>query len=304
MILGRSDDAPPLPPREAVVCLEGRGFRTGRPNRVRIRTAPPGTRTMRVGDQGFDFGVGMDLARFDTTARCLRYEGIGPLEHALAALAIRGVRGWSIEMEHGDIPLFDGSATSWDRAIRDLGAIGVPDVRECSGFAGAWTGSRGGVEAVSAESFRLDVQWSRGPRGAERWVGGIERLSELLEARTFVEASDLIGSGLLDRFEGLDPDSGRLFRIGPATGEMVELAGRLGVDPREGMWFGGPARMPAECAAHKALDLVGDIAAQIGYLPRLAIHARDAGHGLHQRLAEALREHSNRSEESRHATDP
>ena len=62
-----------------------------------------------------------------------------------------------------------------------------------------------------------------------------------------------------------------------------------GIEPVGPVWTGGAQRIPNECAAHKALDLVGDIACAIGYLPALRIIARDTGHYLHARLGRALR---------------
>jgi UDP-3-O-acyl-N-acetylglucosamine deacetylase len=67
------------------------------------------------------------------------------------------------------------------------------------------------------------------------------------------------------------------------------MLGRDGVQPVGQVWTGGEERVPMECAAHKALDLVGDIACAIGYLPALRIVARDAGHTLHAKLSRALR---------------
>jgi len=69
---------------------------------------------------------------------------------------------------------------------------------------------------------------------------------------------------------------------------MLELR-REGLSLDGPVWSGGRERMPMECAAHKALDLVGDIGCAIGYLPALRITARDAGHALHAMLCRALR---------------
>jgi UDP-3-O-acyl-N-acetylglucosamine deacetylase len=70
------------------------------------------------------------------------------------------------------------------------------------------------------------------------------------------------------------------------------MAKERGVDPEAVVWSGGLERMENECAAHKALDLIGDIGVWIGYLPSLSIRARDTGHELHHLLGRALRDAS------------
>lgn len=140
-----------------------------------------------------------------------------------------------------------------------------------------------------AERFRCRVEWSRGPEGPEVWEGGEDDLAGILGARTFVDVDDWLAAREAGWLQGTESGSGRLLRGDSPSAQAVRLARELAVDPVASVWTGGAERMPGECAAHKALDLAGDIGAWIGYLPPLSVFARDAGHELHHRSGRALR---------------
>jgi UDP-3-O-[3-hydroxymyristoyl] N-acetylglucosamine deacetylase len=212
------------------------------------------------------------------------------LEHLSAAAAILGVPGWVLEAQHADLPLFDGSARVWakwmEKLVRETLACHHLELSPVS-----WRGRhRGHLEAQAASEFHLEVEWSAGPFGPERWEGGFSDLPGILGARTFIEAGDWWMARRRGLLHGIDPGSGRLLAGPIALPEIaLEELRREGIEPRGRVWTGGDERIPDECAAHKALDLVGDIACAIGYLPALRIVARDAGHTLHAKLGQALR---------------
>ena len=270
--------------------MEGIGFHAGVPNRLRISTGTPGRGVVRIGSRthvvwGAQGGEAL------SEDRCTSVEGIGPLEHLSAAAVALGVRGWELEADHADLPLFDGSAVAWADALRGLCSPARPDVRECGLQAGLWAGERRGLLRIEpSERFELLVEWTLGPSGPELWRGGSGDLVELLPARTFIDADQwwiARGRGLL---RGAGSGNGRLLAgRGPNAPECIRMLEEEGLDTRGKVWTGGPERIPMECAAHKALDLVGDIGCAIGYLPAIRIHARDAGHALHAALCRALR---------------
>lgn len=136
----------------------------------------------------------------------------------------------------------------------------------------------------------MRVEWTRGPHGIEVWEGGAQHLAGILGARTFATAMEYSAALEAGMLKGTGPDSGRLLRGSVVPEGTLRLARELGVNPSEQIWTGGPERVPDECAAHKAVDLAGDIGVWIGYLPPLSVFARDAGHELHHRLGRALRD--------------
>lgn len=284
---GPTDSSSKPPPSGAAFSLAGPGFHTGRWNRVRF--------SANDGDSGWFRGDGLTIPVWGAAAeplaagRSTRSGGVGPLEHLSAAVLVAGVRGWVLEADHPDLPMFDGSALPWAWLFRRI-AVPVPSPRPLE-VAGRWTSPRGGVlEVRPSTRFQLEVDWTEGPFGPERWRGGAGELERLLPARTFVEADDWLVARDAGWLQGTGPANGRLLRGKRPSIRAQELAAGLGVPIQDAVWSGGAPRMENECAAHKALDLVGDIGVWIGYLPQLSIRARDTGHDLHHALGRVLRE--------------
>jgi len=288
--LGEASRTPPTSGSGAFFVVEGPGFATGAANRVQVEVLSGDERWLSVGSGPARRLQDMEFA---SAGRCSRGDGAGPLEHLSAGFGIAGLRGWHVRADHPDLPLLDGSARTWYDAARPHGS-GRCEVRnpEWSDLpAEPLRNERGGwLAARPSERFHLDVSWSAGPEGPERWVGNRDALTEIVGARTFIDLDVYLAFRAQGQIAGADARSGRLLRgrtdLGP---EAEALARDLGVDPRSPVWTGGPARMPDECAAHKALDLVGDILLWLGYLPCLEVIAHDAGHALHHRLGARLR---------------
>ncbi len=283
---------PPAPRPGAFFVVEGKGFATARPNRVAVEFRPGSGRTLRIGE-GREIPLdGQDLS---AEGRCSRAGGVGPLEHMVAGLAIAGWEGWMAHAEHPDLPLLDGSAEPWFLGARSGGGMGIVPVREIQLPDGAWCAAdrRGRIEVRSSGRFRLEVRWKRGPLGPERWSGGAEDLEHIVPARTFIEVGAFLDARSAGLLTGVDLHSGRLLASPDhLDSQALALAEEIGVAPERKVWTGGAERMADECAAHKALDLVGDILLWLGYLPRLDVIAIDAGHVLHHRLGKALRSFS------------
>ncbi len=278
------------PPRTgAAFCLAGPGFHTGRWNRLRLSASQGRTGSLHFnGRSETVWGEGSEPVAM---GRCTTSRQAGPLEHLSAAALVCASGGWILEADHHDLPLFDGSAAIWRQAFAAIGmprSHGGPNVAGFEG--GRWLNARAGfLEVEPSNEFRLRVEWSPGPLGEEVWEGNVADLAGILPARTFVEVDDWLMARREGWLQGTGFGSGRLLRGTKPSSDAIELAGREGVDPDQPVWSGAIPRMPNECAAHKALDLVGDIGVWIGYLPGLSIHARDAGHDLHHLLGAALR---------------
>jgi UDP-3-O-[3-hydroxymyristoyl] N-acetylglucosamine deacetylase len=283
---------PPAPGPGAFFVVEGVGFATGRANRVRVHALDHPRRSLKL-----DGGDPVDLSRstFHSSGRCSRLGDTGPLEHIAAGLAIAGVQGWVLEAEHSDLPLLDGSAKVWYEAAKGIAKPGAAILsRPVSREVETLRNDRGGsIVGTVADRFRLRVVWSRGPEGPETWTGGIEDLAGIVGARTFIDLHLYLSIRARGDLKGTDVHSGRLLKgETPLDDACLDFARELGVDPRSRVWTGGPERMAGECAAHKALDLVGDILLWLGYLPCLDVVACDAGHALHHEFGARLRQDS------------
>lgn len=292
----------PLSRGGAALPFWGNGFRTGKANRLRVFPGEAGSGLVRIGKtETLVWGPG--ASEPETRHRCTEVAGIGPLEHLSAAAAILGVRGWVLEAQHEDLPLFDGSAEPW---VKWMGTMPKGPLRSCTLDlpACSWDGEhRGRLEIQVAEEFHLDVEWTSGACGPERWEGGLADLPGILGARTFVEAGEWWEAWRAGHLRCVDSESGRMLAGRTSLPETaMETLRSRGIEPRGQVWTGGAERVSMECAAHKALDLVGDIACAIGYLPTLRIVARDTGHALHARLGQALRNVHREKKETSHAT--
>ncbi len=204
----------------------------------------------------------------------------GPLvstaEHVLAALRGMGVDNATIEIDGSEVPIMDGSAAAFVAAIDQAGIVTQPAVRrfiqvlrpvqvkigdsigELRPFA---NGFRAEIEidfanpVIGRQSYTFDLS----PEGFRR---------DIARARTF----------------GCMNDVARLWSAGFALGASFENTVVFD-DTRllntEGLRYGD------ECARHKVLDVVGDLA--LAGLPLLAAYRSvRGGHKLNNAVLKAL----------------
>ena len=288
--------------------LAGIGLHTGRHARVRLLPAPAGDGVYFVrSDLPCGSGVEVRLPASPTavveTKLCttLGAPGRAPahtiatVEHLLAALCGMDVHACRIEVDAPELPLLDGSAAPWVRAIRAAGTIQhcAPSTRRRLAAPVAVGEDDSWVVAVPAASLRLTCgidfprhapigrQWfswapdeEGGGRGRVGGGGGGQQSdkafdAQIAPARTFA---------LAEQIDALR--AGGLIRGGSLENALVCDRDR---------WLNGPLRFPDEPARHKLLDLLGDLAL-LGRLPAAHVVAYKGSHRLHVRLAAALAE--------------
>ncbi|MHB1037744.1 MAG: UDP-3-O-acyl-N-acetylglucosamine deacetylase [Pirellulales bacterium] len=264
------------------VAVEGFGYWSGRDVRVEFHPAPV--------DAGIVF-VRCDLdppIRIEATVKnrvevprrtSLRSSGasVEMIEHVMASLSGLQVDNCEIRVNEPEMPGFDGSSLPFVEVLDRAGIVAqdalrpVLVVRELTrlGDDECW------IEARPAESdgltvkFRIDYGRST-PIGRQTFQLAIDPetfRSQLAPSRTFMlkeEADWLLAQGLGRR---ATPKDLLIFdRSGPVDNQL---------------------RYPDECARHKALDLVGDLALAgcdlVGY-----ILAHRSGHRLNADLVRAL----------------
>ncbi len=263
------------------VVVVGRGYWSGRENRVEIRPAGAGEGVVFVrDDRSPAVRVPATLAsRIDATARTNLAAGgarVEMVEHLLSALAALGVDCCSVSLTAEELPRLDGSARAFVEAIGAAGveSLGVPCapivVRERLrvGDDEAW------LEALPPRFPGLSVDYvldyGPGPIGRQEFsleVTPEAYRRELAAARTFItleEAGRLRAAGL-----GLDVSMQDLIVFSP-DGPIDN-----------------PLRWPDECVRHKVLDLVGDLALA-GRPIHGHVRAYRSGHRLNAELAGRL----------------
>lgn len=264
------------------VAVSGRGYWSGREVRVEFRPAAPGTGRVFVRD---DLGPGARVpatldSRVPAERRTVLSRGGATLEmveHALAALAGLGVDNCEVGVNAPELPGLDGSSLEYVQAIESVGLveqwplaqpISITRPVRCGGGE-HWIEGRPSIGGGLTIEYRLDY----GPStsiGVQWVLAELEPAAfrdDLAPARTFLlkaEADALLAQG---------------------------LGGH--VSPRDLLIFGvkgpiaNPLRYVDECARHKVLDVVGDLA--LAGAPLVGhVVAHRSGHQLNADLVAAV----------------
>jgi hypothetical protein len=228
----------------------------------------------------------------DSSLRCSRFMGIGPLEHYSAAMLLSACGDWILQASRGDLPLLDGSAVFLGKPFQDLKAVPVEGFEACS-----WLRTNGGfLHARPSGEFQVRSETTLPDGSSETWSGGVKELADCMKARTFIAVDEFAKARASGLLAGCGEGQGRL--LGPASSEAGRrLAESRGLDPDATILVGARERMDGECAAHKVLDLVGDLGLFIGALPGLEIHMKDVGHREFHALGSMLHQRRNLSKD-------
>lgn len=255
--------------------LAGLGVHNGRNTRVALEPASADAGIIFVAD-------GQEIEALLPNAQALQRQtsliangvAIATIEHLVAALMSLGVDNAVVHVTGGEVPAMDGSARCFVDAIDEVGLVFlkqhkkilrvVAPVRVSDGAAWAQL-----TPASSGMSFDVEVAF-RQPIGRQRHVLSLTPetfRNELASARSF---------GSLDEAQ-------RLWSQGLALGASLENS--LVYDER-GVLNPHGVRYENECARHKMLDAVGDLA--LAGAPLIgAFRSYRSGHRLNVSLLKA-----------------
>ena len=195
------------------------------------------------------------------------------VEHLLASLMACGIDDTRIEIDGEEVPLLDGSAKNWCKAIAQVGILPHGDIQSQQSITlqePIWIREQDSfVAALPAEETRLtygiDFPYAAIGNQWHSWNPVQDSFEqEIAPARTF---------GFADQIEQLQ-------QAGLIKGGSLENAL---VCSHQG-WVNPPLRFTNEPARHKLLDLVGDLSL-LGQLPTAHVIAYKASHRLHTQLA-------------------
>ena len=231
------------------VALRGVGLFTGRPCALRITPGPPGGGwRWRVGGAWHQLGP-QQLAPLARRSRLVAGgDALLVPEHVLAALVMADVDDVGIEVAPGEVPLLDGSALPFVRAL-----------------------ARAGLDAPPSP-LRVEVTW-RGRTVA--WDGGFGPA----RARTFIDRGAARAARSAGLFPGARPGSalvldgsarllggrGRRLTHEPAWHKLLDLLGDLGPYRALGRLEG---RLVADAPSHDRTPALIDAALACGTLRR------------------------------------
>ena len=255
--------------------LAGLGVHNGRNTRVALEPASADTGIIFVAD-------GQEIEALLPNAQALQRQtsliangvAIATIEHLVATLMSLGVDNAVVHVTGGEVPAMDGSARCFVDAIDEVGLVFlkqhkkilrvVAPVRVSDGAAWAQL-----TPASSGMNFDVEVAF-RQPIGRQRHILSLTPetfRNELASARSF---------GSLDEAQ-------RLWSQGLALGASLENS--LVYDER-GVLNPHGVRYENECARHKMLDAVGDLA--LAGAPLIgAFRSYRSGHRLNVSLLKA-----------------
>jgi len=263
--------------------LEGFGVHSGKPARVVIRASDAGeiafVRPDLGGAQGRLAEAGFEAR--NSTALLWPLFRVSTVEHLLAALSAAGIGSAVLSLEADEIPILDGSAAPFVRALGEAGtrdlAAPVRRLRVVRPFAVSEGDASIVVEPPAGAGDALDLIYTIDyPHPA---IGRLTRALRLAPADFAREIAPARTFGFLADVE-------ELHRRGLALGasrENTVVLDDAGV-------VGGPLRFPDEFVRHKLLDLTGDLAL-LGRPLAARVTAFKAGHRLHLEAVKFLRAH-------------
>ncbi|MCW5755877.1 MAG: UDP-3-O-acyl-N-acetylglucosamine deacetylase [Phycisphaeraceae bacterium] len=273
---------------EATLC--GKGLFTGHEATIVFRPANHGLRMVRQGQ-----AIAVTCENLDSqpihpafaglqarsTNLAARGQRTATVEHALSALSALGVTDCDIELTGPEVPILDGSALPFVRAIEHAGlqplGTGIEPISINKPIAIEQGNARITATPRDTPGWSISYTLDYGPDApiapqSARWDGSPQAyINAIAPARTFCLEHEAIALQQAGLFQGLSPAD--MLVIGPQG--PIENAYRLDNEP----------------AAHKLLDAIGDLA--LAARPIQAdIACHRSGHALNHQMAKALARHA------------
>jgi len=267
--------------RRSVSC-SGIGLHSGKKVRLRLKPAPVnhGIRFKRLDLDGLEVSATTEQVAGINYATGLvqNTASVGTVEHLLAALVGLGIDNLSIELNQAEVPIMDGSASSFVYLVHEAGIQVQPASRRFLKITRPISLSRGDKRIAVYPSDHFKVTYSisfdhpllRHQSRTQR-VTEESFIEEIAPARTF---------GFLNEVE-------QLRQKGLALGGSLDNAIVLG----ETGVLNNILRFEDEFVRHKILDVIGDLAL-IGYPIIGHVVAHRGGHALHASFAQKILDES------------
>jgi len=252
--------------------LDGIGVHSGKPVRLTLVPSEAGAIVFRRSDLG-GWETPLAAAGFEalnsTTVVGERFK-VRTVEHLLAAMFANGVASAVIVLDADEVPIMDGSARPFVRALEEAGTRVLKSPGRGLRISRPFAVSDGGASIVAEPPCVDDVldlsyaiEYAHPAIGRQSFSVRLtpgEFAREIAPARTF----------------GFLGDVEELHRRGLALGASYENTVVLDA----GAVISGPLRFPDEFVRHKLLDLAGDLAL-LGRPLAGRVTAHKAGHRLH-----------------------
>ncbi len=286
--------------------LSGKGLHTGKNVTVVFNPAPDnfGYKIERTDVEGHPTIEAIADNVVETTRGTVVEEKgvrVSTIEHAMAALYASGIDNCLIQVDGPELPILDGSAKYIVEGIEKVGIVeqsAIKDffiIKSKLEFRDEATGSS--IIVLPDENFSLNVLISYDSEILPYSYATLEDMSkfkdEIAASRTYVfvrEIEPLLSAGLI---KGGDLDNAIvIYEKQMAQDQYDKLADVMGVPHMDASKLGyinhHPLVWPNECARHKLLDIIGDLAL-IGKPILGRIIATRPGHTINNKFARQMR---------------
>ena len=286
--------------------LSGKGLHTGLDLTVTFNPAPDnhGYKIQRTDVEGQPIiDAVADNVTETTRGTVLSKNGVkvSTVEHGMAALYALGIDNCLIQVNGPEFPILDGSAQYYAKEIERVGTEeqnAVKDfyiIKSKIEFRDEKTGSS--IIVLPDENFSLNVLVSYDSTIIPNQFATLEDMSkfkdEVAASRTFVfvrEIEPLLQAGLI---KGGDLDNAIvIYEREMSQEDFDKLADVMGVPHMDAKQLGYINHKPLvwanECARHKLLDVIGDLAL-IGKPIKGRIIATRPGHTINNKFARQMR---------------
>jgi UDP-3-O-acyl N-acetylglucosamine deacetylase len=261
--------------------VHGRGYWSGRENRVELHPAAVGSGIVFVrGDlappASVPAVVGAVVEARNRTQIVRGPASVHLIEHVMSALAGLGVDNCRVVVSAEELPGMDGSSRDFVAAIDRAGiveqdaAVDPITVSEAVRVGDAVSWIEAGPPRFAGLSIDYLLDYGPGPIGQQRLdidITPAAYRSELSSARTFISTDDAA------RFRA----AGLGATVSPGDIVVFSAEGPIGTE----------LRWPDECVRHKVLDAVGDLALA-GRPLHAHVRAFRSGHALNASLVREL----------------
>jgi UDP-3-O-acyl-N-acetylglucosamine deacetylase len=192
------------------------------------------------------------------------------VEHLSAVLGLFEGPKYNIHVSELELPLFDGSAWLWARALSEKGTLSPRYKLFDSAL--SLDLQYGNTRLICEPAHEFQVHYILEEFGQEHIfnTASADVQMEIFPSRTFIKNDILVQHK--ENWPGLRK------RMGIVIDQALPL--KLG--------HGAPLRFSDELARHKILDLLGDLLLWNGKLPKLKIQIVNGGHFLHHKLLERI----------------
>jgi len=287
--------------------IEGKGLHTGVHVTMNFLPAPEnhGFKFKRVDLENKPIiDADVDLVIDTSRGTLLEQNGvrIGTIEHTLAALIGMDLDNVLIEVNNEEAPIIDGSSKYFVEAIEKAGIVEQESEREYFEIKEKIqiNDEQSGAEIIALpdDDYRLNVMISFKSEVLNNQFATLESISkfkdEVANCRTFVflhELEFLLNNNLI---KGGDLDNAIVIVDKEISREELDRLAdlfahdRVEVKPKQGIFNNVDLHFDNECARHKLLDIVGDLAL-CGKHIKGRIIATKPGHRPNTIFAKALK---------------